>query len=124
MYIGEAAKRSGASVRAIRLYESMGLLSVSRVGSYRVFSDADIKLIQMIKEAQSLGIQLSELLPLIDDQQGFNWIKVLQILEGKQKEIAGQIKTLEAQYIRVGEYRQIIQQCESHVPTKKLKDNG
>lgn len=121
MYIGEAAKRSGASVRAIRLYESMGLLKVARAGSYRVFSEADIKFIQMIKDAQSLGVHLSELLPLIDEEQGFNWSKALCILEEKQQNIAAQIKSLEVLNARIGEYHQAIKQCESETQSKEPK---
>ena len=121
MYIGEAAKQSGASERAIRLYESMGLLKVSRSGSYRVFSEADIKFIRMIKDAQSLGIHLSELLPLKDEEHDFNWSKVLQILEKKQQDIAIEIKTLEALNIRIGDYHQAITQCERDTQLKKAK---
>ena len=121
MYIGEAAKQSGASERAIRLYESMGLLKVSRSGSYRVFSEADIKFIRMIKDAQSLGIHLSELLPLKDEEHGFNWSKVLQILEKKQQDIAIEIKTLEALNTRIGDYHQAITQCERDTQLKKAK---
>ncbi|MCQ1057970.1 MerR family transcriptional regulator [Photobacterium sp. DNB23_23_1] len=111
MYIGEAAKKSGASERAIRLYESMGLLRVSRAGKYRVFSEADIEFIRLIKEGQSLGLHLSELKELVDGEQDFNWTKVLQLLEEKQQSIASQIKMLEVQYLRIGEYRQAIDQC-------------
>lgn len=113
MYIGEAAKKSGASERAIRLYESMGLLKVSRSGNYRVFSEADIEFIRLIKEGQSLGLHLSELKELVDGEQDFNWAKVLKFLEEKQESIASQIRMLEVQYSRVGEYRQAIKQCDS-----------
>ena len=38
MFIGEASKLSGATQRAIRLYESMGLLKISREGKYRTYT--------------------------------------------------------------------------------------
>lgn len=112
MYIGEAAKKSGASERAIRLYESMGLLAVARAGNYRVFSVADVEFIRLIKEGQSLGLHLSELKVLVNGKNDFDWGKVLQLLEHKQHEIALQIKTLEAKSVRIGEYRQSIAQCD------------
>ncbi|PSU34160.1 MerR family transcriptional regulator [Photobacterium lutimaris] len=111
MYIGEAAKKSGASERAIRLYESMGLLKVSRAGKYRVFSAADIEFIRLIKEGQSLGLQLTELKELANGEQDFDWIKVVQLLAKKQESIVSQIKMLEVQHSRVDEYRQAIEQC-------------
>ncbi|WP_220469614.1 MULTISPECIES: MerR family transcriptional regulator [Pseudoalteromonas] len=49
MYLNEASKLSGATQRAIRLYESMGLLTVSRVGKYRVYNQENIYLIKLIK---------------------------------------------------------------------------
>lgn len=43
MRIGEMAHRTGASAKAIRLYESRGLLGVvARAGSYRQYGEADV----------------------------------------------------------------------------------
>lgn len=42
MRIGEIARRTGASAKAIRLYEARGLLgAVARAGSYRQYGEAD-----------------------------------------------------------------------------------
>jgi DNA-binding transcriptional MerR regulator len=38
MYIGELARLSGCTAKAIRLYEQMGLLSPQRRGSYRLYT--------------------------------------------------------------------------------------
>ena len=64
MYINEASKLTGATQRAIRLYESVGLLTVSRRGKYRVYSQENIHLIKLIKEAQTLGVALSDMVAL------------------------------------------------------------
>ncbi|SKA67844.1 MerR family transcriptional regulator, partial [Enterovibrio nigricans] len=62
MFIKQASELSGATQRAIRLYESLGLLTVSRTGKYRVYTERNINLIKMIKEGQALGIHLALLL--------------------------------------------------------------
>ncbi len=43
LYIGKVAKITGASCKAIRHYESIGLIPISqRRGKYRVYSERDI----------------------------------------------------------------------------------
>ncbi len=66
MYIGKVAELTGASCKAIRLYESRGLIPApQRKGKYRVYSERDVFLVHMIKRAQSVGFNLSELTELI-----------------------------------------------------------
>ena len=66
MYIGKLAKLSGATPKAIRLYEAMGLIPVpSRQGQYRVYSLKDVSLVHMIRRAQAVGFSLAELKPLV-----------------------------------------------------------
>jgi len=48
IFIGEASKLSGASVKAIRHYENIGLLpNLGRSGSYRTFTKHDIDIIRL-----------------------------------------------------------------------------
>lgn len=62
MYIGKLAELTGATRKAIRLYESLGLIPIpDRQGTYRVYSDKDVVLINMIRRAQTLGFKLDEL---------------------------------------------------------------
>ena len=62
MYIGELSKHTGATPRAIRLYDNIGLIPIpNRKGKYRDYTDNDIELIKIIKEAQCLGFKLSEI---------------------------------------------------------------
>ena len=65
-YIGQVAEITGASRKAIRHYESLGLLPPAvRRGKYRVYSERDIFLVHMIKHAQSYGFSLAELRGLV-----------------------------------------------------------
>jgi len=68
MYIGQVAALTGVSNKALRHYEALGLLpSVRRRGTYRIYTETDVTMIRMIKHAQSLGFQLNELLPLMQE---------------------------------------------------------
>lgn len=62
MYIGKLAKLSGATPKAIRLYESIGLIPApTRQGRYRVYSAKDVSLVHLIRRAQAVGFSLAEL---------------------------------------------------------------
>ena len=62
LYIGKVAEMSGASCKAIRHYESLGLLPTpQRRGKYRIYSEQDVFIVHMIKHAQTLGFSLAEL---------------------------------------------------------------
>jgi DNA-binding transcriptional MerR regulator len=111
VFIKEASELSGATQRAIRLYESMGLLSVSRSGKYRVYTQTNIDLIKIIKESQTLGIQLSELVALKENKESFDWIAVRDFLLEKQKKVELQIKQLEIQRARINQYHESIDLC-------------
>ncbi|RXJ72787.1 MerR family transcriptional regulator [Veronia nyctiphanis] len=111
MYIKEASEQTGATQRAIRLYESIGLLNVRRVGKYRVYSEQNINLIMLIKEAQTLGISLSDLSRLKADDEDFDWKLVSDFLIEKQKSVEKEIEVLEAKKRRIESYRISINKC-------------
>ncbi|MDF2156131.1 MerR family transcriptional regulator [Vibrio sp. CAU 1672] len=111
MFINEASKLTGATQRAIRLYESRGLLNVSRSGKYRVYNQDNINLIKIIKEAQTLGILLSDLVKLKSAQEDFDWKLVSDFLVQKQQMVEEEIKELEKQKVRIENYRNSIDKC-------------
>ena len=61
--VGQAASKIGISAKAIRLYESRGLLpEVRRTESgYRLYDEADIRILRFIRRARSLGLGLEEI---------------------------------------------------------------
>jgi DNA-binding transcriptional MerR regulator len=62
MYIGKLAALTGSTRKAIRHYESIGLIpSPQRKGSYRVYTKMDVQLVKMIRRAQAVGFNLVEL---------------------------------------------------------------
>ncbi|WP_260260436.1 MerR family transcriptional regulator [Vibrio intestinalis] len=111
MFIKQASQLSGATQRAIRLYESVGLLNVARSGKYRVYSQANINLIKIIKDAQSIGIRLSELVELKSSQDDFDWQRVSDFLIERRQKVEAEIKALEQQITRIEDYRASIDLC-------------
>ncbi|QDL55049.1 MerR family transcriptional regulator [Rhodoferax aquaticus] len=96
MYIGELAKSTGASPKAIRLYESMGLLGkVLRSGAYRVYSERHVAQVRLIKQAQTMGFKLADVVPAM--RAGSvepDWALLMQQVEHKRSEIALEIVRL------------------------------
>lgn len=66
MKIGEAAAKSGVTVKAIRHYEARGLLDpLPRRGNYRDFSPSDVERLQLIAHCRALGLSLAEIKDLV-----------------------------------------------------------
>jgi DNA-binding transcriptional MerR regulator len=61
-------------VRAIHLYENLGLLTPTdrSKGRYRLFSSDALLRVRWISKLQSLGLSLSEIQSLVQDQEGSN----------------------------------------------------
>lgn len=69
MYIGKVAELTGCTPKAIRLYESLGLLSApARQGKYRVYTEHHLTIIRLIRVAQAAGFKLAEMAPLIAEK--------------------------------------------------------
>lgn len=111
MYIGKVSHLTGASERAIRLYEEMGLLKVQRQGKYRVYTQQDVEFIQLIKQAQALGVQLSELVELKDGHHDLDWRQVGKWMERKIALIEEEIQSLENQKSQLKQYKKNIDNC-------------
>jgi MerR family transcriptional regulator, copper efflux regulator len=98
--IGEAAGRSGLSVKTIRYYDEIGLLTptVERSESgYRLFRPQVLQRLAFIRRAQALGLHLSEVqqILMVHDQGELPCGEVRQHLEAKVVEIRQQIEALE-----------------------------
>lgn len=113
MYIGKASKASGATIKAIRLYEQLGLLPhVTRVNSYRVFTEEDVLLIRFIKLAQTVGFTLSELKDIIYPKDEIvSWEKIREEINIKEKNIDEDILRLQNNKKQLGNYNQEILKC-------------
>lgn len=67
--IGEVAERVGLSLRTVRYYEEVGLVTPSdrTAGGFRLYTDDDVERLELVKHLKPLGFSLdtmSELLAL------------------------------------------------------------
>lgn len=98
MYIGELASRAGATPKAIRLYESLGLLGrVQRLGKYRIYTDHHVVQVRLIKQAQALGFRLAEVAPALQGRKAEpDWARLARQVEQRRVDIAQDIARLQA----------------------------
>lgn len=113
MYIGSLSRAALASPKAIRLYESLGLLSgVKRQGAYRVYAEHHVVQVQLIRRALALGFRLAELQPVLAGRGGEpDWEQVGEFLRRKQEEIAAEIVRLEQLHGDLGLVLGELRQC-------------
>jgi MerR family transcriptional regulator, copper efflux regulator len=67
LLIGEVAKRSGASRKALQIYEAAGILPAARrtASGYRVYDGDTLRLLAFIRQAQGLGVALEEVKEIV-----------------------------------------------------------
>jgi DNA-binding transcriptional MerR regulator len=67
MRIGELAARAGTTTRALRYYESRGLLTARRdPRGYRTYGEEELRLLRQIRTLQDVGFGLEETRPFVD----------------------------------------------------------
>ena len=68
MQIGEVAERTGLSLRTIRHYEETGLVipSARSQGGFRLYTEADVARLMVIRRMKPLGFTLDEMRDLLD----------------------------------------------------------
>jgi MerR family copper efflux transcriptional regulator len=67
LQIGQVAERTGLSLRTIRFYEENGLVvpTTRSEGGFRLYSDADVARLEVIKRMKPLGFSLEEMHQLL-----------------------------------------------------------
>ena len=68
MNIGTVAEQSGVQPKTIRYYETIGLIRPAdrRANGYRSYSSIDMRALNFIKRARSLGFSVDEVRELLD----------------------------------------------------------
>ena len=70
--IGEVAQRTGLTQRTLRFYEERGLVTPAdrMEGGFRLYSDADIGRVELIKQLQGLlGFTLAEIKEMVEAEE-------------------------------------------------------
>src|SRR5260370_37777367 len=100
MTVGRAARRAGLTAKAVRLYESKGLLDPApRTGAgYRLYQDADVEVLRFVRQARALGLHLAEIGEIIDLQP--HWAhpcgRVLSLGGARLQAVARALRALRA----------------------------
>lgn len=74
MHIGAVAERTGLSLRTLRHYDEVGLLTPSgrTDGGFRLYTEADVERLLLIRRMKPLGFTLEEmadLLTIVDEMR-------------------------------------------------------
>jgi DNA-binding transcriptional MerR regulator len=114
--IGALANKLEMSQRTIRYYEEIGLLnSIKRIeGGRRVYTDADLRRLKLIKRLKIMGMTLSEMQELeamwiIEKSNDKVLGRLLELLENHLKRLDDRIADLDILRTEITEYQQRIQ---------------
>jgi MerR family transcriptional regulator, copper efflux regulator len=98
MYIGKVSKLTGATPKAIRHYEAIGLIPPpQRLGKYRYYSEKDVEVIRCIKHAQKYGFKLSELKSVvakIGSGEATTYRELIDIIDKKRNKLRQEMEQL------------------------------
>lgn len=98
--VGEAARRAGVSPKAVRLYETRGILPPAErtEAGYRTYTEDDVEILRFVRRARALGLRLEEIRRIIDLQrQGAQPCgTVIQLLEHHLDDIDRTMRELRA----------------------------
>lgn len=113
MYISEIGRLAKVSAKAIRLYESMGLLGeVGRKGTYRVYSEQNLQQLQLIRQVQALGFKLAEMGPLLVAARGApDWASLRALLDQRRAMVRAEVARLQQLERKLGEVSAEIGAC-------------
>jgi DNA-binding transcriptional MerR regulator len=110
MTVGELARRTGLSVKAIRQYEALGLIySAGRSeGNYRLFDESALWCAQVIGKLRSLGLTIKEIEQLASaylsrPEEPFGQ-RLAALLDRAERRIDDRIAELEAVRGRIRDY--------------------
>jgi MerR family transcriptional regulator, copper efflux regulator len=110
--VSEAAKRTGLSPRALRLYEARGLLpSVRRTeAGYRIYTDHDLQLLRFIRQSRAVGLRLAEIRQIIDLRRDGTppGDEVLALLQRRLREIDEKMSALQSLRHTLGEVMDVV----------------
>jgi DNA-binding transcriptional MerR regulator len=111
MTVGELARRTGLSIKAIREYEALGLIySAGRSGGgYRLFDESALWCARVISTLRSLGLTIKEIDELarayLDRPEEPIGPRLAALLERAERRIDARMAGLEAVRGRIREYR-------------------
>lgn len=110
--IAELAKEFGISTRAIRFYESKGLLSPERVGGTRVFRRRDRARLILILRGKRLGFSLKDIFEYlslyeVDRTHTVQIERLVEMIDERQELLSQQLADLKTTTSELTEIRKL-----------------
>ncbi len=128
--VGDLAKRTGKSVRALHLYEELGLLTPAQrsQGGFRLFDDTALRQIRWIELLQESGFTLHQIQTLLREWQTTHYgpqaMRVLrEAFLARLKETREQVerfRSLEQELVETLHYLHTCDQCQ---PVRTTSDD-
>ncbi len=122
--ISDLADEFAISHRAIRFYESKGLLSPKRLNGARIYARRDRARLHIIVRAKSLGYTLEETKDYLDlyGQHGEGRLKQLEISAARSAEMIAELQDKKRQIDeKIEELRLINKVCRRKIAEKKSR---
>lgn len=91
MTISQLAEKAGVSPRALRHYETLGLLRPARKGTYRTYSAADLLRVRQIRSLVALGFKLEQIGSLLGDEAP----SPHQLIEFRLRKVEAEVRQLQ-----------------------------
>ena len=128
MYIGDLSKQTGASRKAIYLYEELGLIPTPRrQGTYRVYAPEVVGIVETIRCAQALGFTLKELAEALQSVPGRpqpSLDDLVEQIDRKRRALQAQIYAATTRIERLDELRQRLADAPSLWVCEKTVDSA
>ncbi|MFT5052989.1 MAG: DNA-binding transcriptional MerR regulator [Chlamydiales bacterium] len=128
--IGAFAELLGTNLRTLRYYEELGLLEPARrsEGGFRYYRRTDVHRVELIRELQSLGLQLEEIGELVDTRPALPdhdaWIdKVKQALTTQSGRVEARVQALREQQGKIDAALRKLADCQSCRFCPEAKNN-
>ena len=112
--VGELADDLGVTTRTLRFYEAEGLITPSRAGTNRVYSQRDRARLRLILRGRRFGMTLRECREIVDmyDGAASSERRQLQALLARLDEIAADLRARQADLRRtLREVGEVAAQC-------------
>ena len=129
--VGELAKRTGKTVRAIHLYEEVGLIApaVRSKGGFRLYHGKAVRRIDWIQKLQDLGFSLTEIKAFLRDWEQSDaapqaMARVREIFADKLRETQDTVGRLQRLIGDLTETLAYMDSCRSCEPTHNQAECG
>ena len=122
--ISDLAEEFGITHRAIRFYESKGLLTPKRLNGARIYSRRDRARLHIIVRAKTLGYSLEETRDYLDlyGQHGEGRLKQLELSAARSAEMIAELEAKKRQIDEtLEELRLIHKVCRQKIAQKKSR---